>query len=212
MNYEHLGLNGLSQMPNLHPVWVHFPIALLPLALVLYIVGISKSKKGLCQAGIITLSLASIAAALALWTGRRAGESIPHGGAIHSLMETHSTLGWAILIGVVLLTAWSFFTNEGAPKAPYAFLIALILLNLTVLQQADLGGRLVYVEGAGVKPVMATMKDSEHSHGGSQGHHQESENGQNRSESKETPSASPTVSPSPESASSDDHSGHDHDH
>ena len=81
----------------------------------------------------------------------------------------------------------------------------MFLLNLTVMQQADLGGRLVYLEGAGVKPAMEAMKESEHSHQGAEGGHDDTK-------SENVPSASPTASAFPSQQPMDDHSGHDHDH
>lgn len=218
MNFDHLGLTGLTQMHNLHPLWVHFPVALLPLALIFYLAGVFADRRSLLIAGRWTLVLCVLGAGVSVWTGLRAESSMPHNEKIHALMGTHETLGLLLLGGSILLAAWSFWTEDDKPKGSYLFITVLLLSNLVLLQQADLGGRLVYLEGAGVDPVMKRMQESSHDHGGqSGGHHggnseqRSSSNSSGHAQEGKGSSQSPTPSPSPPpDSSSSSESGHDH--
>lgn len=120
---------------------------------------------------------------------------MPHDEAIHSLMESHELVGWIVLGGCLLMFGWSMWREDEGdkPRATYGFLTGLLLLNLVLVQQADLGGRMVYVHGAGVSPVMEKMSDDGHSH--------------SHSQSEEPSQASPSPDQTP---ASDGHSGHDH--
>ena len=149
-----LGFPGVRQVFNIHPVFVHFPIALFPSALLLYTVGIILSRRSWCVAGRACLSLGAIGAALAIATGLRAQGTIPHNDQIHHLMETHETIG--ILVGAValVLVGWSFAHRDQRPVGALGFLLGLLGASYLVLQNGDLGGRLVFVEGAGVKAAV----------------------------------------------------------
>ena len=199
MPIEHLGLEGLSTMPNLHPIWVHFPIALLPVSLMLAVVAAWKDSLHEAVRWLLGASLAG--AALAVWTGMRAESGMPHNEAIHSLMESHELIGWIVLGGTLLLFGWSLWRDsDGRPRVYYGFLTALLLLNLALVQQADLGGRMVYGHGAGVAPMMEMMPDEGHSHS-----HSTAETPS--LEAVETPGETPQSNSSPQAH---DHSGHEH--
>lgn len=199
MQIEHLGLEGLKTLPNLHPLWVHFPLALLPLSLFLAVIAIWRTT--LHEAVRWLLGASSAGAALAVWTGMRAESGMPHNNAIHSLMESHELLGWIVLGGSLLLFGWSLWRDGDAkPRAYYGFLVALILLNLILVQQADLGGRMVYGHGAGVAPVMEMMSEDDHSHSHSSAEAPSHEANDMRGETPQ-----PRQSPD-----SHDHNGHEH--
>lgn len=153
MDWSLLGFKGLGEVLNIHPVFVHFPIALYPTALLFYGLGILKKHNGLALAGQICLGLGLAGALLSVVTGYWAQESIPHGEAIHRIMEVHELLGFTILGLGAFLTVWSFLKREGMPKASKGFMVLLILANFIILQNADLGGRMVFVEGAAVKAL-----------------------------------------------------------
>jgi uncharacterized membrane protein len=72
-------------------------------------------------------------------------------------MMTHLRIGLiagGLAAGLVL---WSFWHRAHRPRGAYAFLAGLALTTYAVLQNGDLGARMVYVEGAAVKPAIAAM-------------------------------------------------------
>ena len=164
MDVSLFGLQGLRQVFNVHPVFVHFPIALFPSALLLYGLGIILNWRTACVAGRACLYLAMAGTVAAVVTGLMAQDSFPHNERIHHMMQTHKTLGLVIGPLALLLTGWSFWHKAQQPNVRYGFLLGLLLLTGLVIQNGDLGARMVFVEGAGVKPSVPAV-------GGGHEHH-----------------------------------------
>jgi uncharacterized membrane protein len=148
-----LGFRGLREIVNVHPAVVHFPVALFPSALLLYGLGMLLKRRAWIVAGRACLSLAAAGTAVAIVTGWQAQGTFPHNARIHHMMMTHLNIG--LLIGALslVLVLWSFLHRDQRPKAAYPFLALLALATYLVLQNGDLGSRMVYVEGAAVNPA-----------------------------------------------------------
>ena len=146
-----LGFSGLTHITNVHPAFVHFPIALFPSALLLYGLGVILSRPSLIIAGRACLYLAAAAIVVTIVTGVHAQETFPHNPRVHHMMTTHLRIGLMIggLAGV--LTIWSFIHRNQQPLGIYGFLIVLAFTTYAVLQNGDLGSRMVYLEGAAVQ-------------------------------------------------------------
>ncbi len=138
-------------MISVHPLFVHFPIGLLFMSAVFYFAGSFLKKESLLQAGKWTLWSGALSAAAAVWTGLRAAYTAPHNDETHQIMLLHQNMGYAILAIAVILSAWLLIIKAPVPKrGRVVFLVALALLNLILIQQADLGGRMVFLHGTGV--------------------------------------------------------------
>lgn len=175
MDWSLLGFRGLGQVFNIHPVFVHFPIALFPVALLFYLVGILRKRNDLLLAGQICLGLGLVSTMITVLTGYLAQESFPHGEVIHRMMGTHQTLGFTILALGTLLMIWSFLKRGGMPKASVLFLGLFGITVLLILQNADLGARMVFVEGAAVKAMPAPQEEHHHHHDGETDHEEHDE-------------------------------------
>lgn len=178
MDFSLLGFHGFKELFNVHPVFVHFPIGLFPLSLFLYALNLKVSKEGLGLAAHLTLLLAVVSAIITTATGLFAEDSIPHNDTIHQMMETHETLGYFIAATGVALALWSFIQKNGKPRLLPGFIGTLALTCLIILLNADLGARMVFVQGAGVKIAVPLIErgyehhhdegdahDSHHDHG-----------------------------------------------
>lgn len=166
MDWSLLGFQGSRQLLNVHPAFVHFPIAFFPAALLFYFLAIVLKKERFLPAGRVSLILAWASTVLAVITGQTAQDTFPHTEAVHRLMMVHQKTGFGILILGSVLTGWSFFRRNNRPRGVWAFLAALFLAVLMVFQNADLGGRMVFVEGAAVKPMIPQMEETmDHHHG-----------------------------------------------
>ena len=158
--------SAAREVYNLHPMFVHFPVALLPSALLLFGLAVWKKKESLIIAGRACLYLGAFGALLATLTGWRAEGGIPHNGTIHAMMQTHKYAALLVLTLVSGLSAWSFKLEWSRRGQVSAFVGILFLLNLVWVSVGDLGVRMVYLEGAGVKPaaeVITTDGDHDHS-------------------------------------------------
>lgn len=165
MDISLLGFSAVRELFNIHPMFVHFPVALLPAAFLMFGLGIVLKKPQLNAAGRACLYMACAGALAAVITGLIAEDSFPHNDVIHHIMETHGTLAWIVLGLSGALTAWSFFQTEHRPNGAWFFLALLGLANLAVIQGADIGARMVYLEGAAVKPAVTLITGGENAHG-----------------------------------------------
>ena len=114
-----------TSLPNLHPAAVHFPIALLPAALLFEIAAWIRSRDGgLVRAAVIQHLLAGLAAAAAYLTGRQAEDSLVGVPAsAQSAIAAHSDAALVALIAISsvavvrLLLAWRDHRVLGRPSA-----------------------------------------------------------------------------------------------
>lgn len=164
MDWSLLGFKGLGEVINIHPVFVHFPIALFPATLLFYFVGIIWKKEKFIFAGRISLTLAVLSAGITVLTGELAEESFPHNDTVHNMMMTHEKIGITVLVCGSILWFWSFWLDKISRKGKIFFLSLLLFTTLLVLQNGDLGGRMVFVEGASVKSQPAPIHLHEHHH------------------------------------------------
>ena len=83
---------GLSAMENIHPVFVHFPVVLLPLALVLQALAVWRRREDCQRAALWLLWLGTLGALAAAGTGLLAEEKVvvPEPG--WEVIELHETL------------------------------------------------------------------------------------------------------------------------
>ncbi len=181
IDFSQYGFDGLTKMMNVHPIFVHFPIALVPAMLIFYCLGTWFKLPSLLIAGRATLYLAFLSLIVVVYTGL-AARSAPSNEAIEAIMQTHKNTGFVIMGIVALLTLWSFWTTDETPVAVegplrfshkprgnWAFLLTVALATFLVAQNADLGGKMVYVHGAAVKPMVPLIKASKADGGGEHG-------------------------------------------
>lgn len=137
-------------MESLHPIVVHFPIALLMTALFLDGAALVFKRPGLHRVALWNLGLGTLGAAVAVWTGLRAAEVAKHSFEIHQIVELHRKLGIATLVIGGLVVGWRLFKRDHLTAKARALALALMLaMAATLSLGAHLGGRLVYEFGVG---------------------------------------------------------------
>lgn len=149
-----------TSLPNLHPAVVHFPIALLTLAVLLdLVVLLVRRPPWLEQAAVLLYGVGWLAAGIAYLAGRQAADSL---GLVspqaQMAISTHSD--WALYTLVVFLAVAAVrvvVAVRAASKGREPTLAlrgGLVLLGLAglamLLRTADLGGALVYKHGIAV--------------------------------------------------------------
>ena len=159
------GLKGAQEVMNVHPLFVHFPIALLLESLAFYFLGTIFKKDELLRAGKWTLYFGTLSAAVTVWTGLQAAKTAPHEGDAHQLMMMHQYFGFTVLGLSLALSAWIFFSKSYIPsKGRILFLAGLVLLGAALTQGADFGGRMVFLHGVGVGKK-SMLQQAGHDHG-----------------------------------------------
>jgi len=198
MDFSLFGFQGWSEYYNLHPIFIHFPIVLFPISFLFYVLAWRWRKEGILTSAHFLLLLATVSSIAAAISGYLAGESIPHNETIHHIMETHEKTGYGNVALGGVLSLWSFLRKEARPRGYPVFLGLLAVLCLTVFLSADLGGRMVYIHGAGVKAAAPLMEPG----------HPEPFRGPPQTETDKRPSS--TMEPSKEEAHPHDHHHHQH--
>ena len=159
---------GISALNNLHPLFVHFPIALLFLFFVFDLVGSLFDKTDWRRAAGWFLYCGAIFAGFTVAMGLIAAASVAHGGDVHDIMERHERLGISVFLLASVLAIWRWLAKgeiRGAANTLY-LLFATILIGLLIFT-ADLGGLMVYKYGVAVEPVAEINKQAAalHEHG-----------------------------------------------
>ena len=137
-------------MQSVHPLIVHFPIALLLTAVALDAAAFILKRPGLYRVALWNLALGTLAAAAAVWSGLRAEDIAKHSFDIWQVMEQHEKLGITTLSIAAVVTVWRLIRRDALRPWERALTLALLLALVgTLAYGAHLGGRLVYEFGVG---------------------------------------------------------------
>jgi uncharacterized membrane protein len=160
---------GLASATNVHPLFVHFPIALWATAVPLWGLALLRQHDELWRLGRWLLYLGSIGAVAAVGTGLWAAEQMGHDSPGHELVHTHRN--WMLVASAVGLgaAAATFATRRSATRLVRWLLFGTLLATaaLTTLG-ADRDALLVFGYGIGTQrdaPAAAHLHEHE---GGSQ--------------------------------------------
>jgi uncharacterized membrane protein len=150
-------LPGLQNAPNLHPVFVHFPIVLWLTALLVEIVAVWNRKDSTHRAALWLLWLGTVAGTFAVFTGLQAGHSVPSGPA-GAALEMHEELMLTSYFTALGLSAFVLFMGRQVTHGLKVVVLAglLILAVLTTIG-ADRGAEMVYRYGIGVNWTTAVQ-------------------------------------------------------
>ena len=170
MHIQLLIPDSLSQFYNFHPMFVHAPLGLLPVALLLFGMSALNWRYRPVSSARVCLVLGTIGLVAALVTGLKAEDTIPHNSNIHMMMEMHKFAAILVAVLAVVSCVWSFRVNWEKIGARSIFLAVIAFLNLMLLAVGDLGARMVYIHGAGVKPASSVVEHSDNKAGGHSGH------------------------------------------
>ena len=151
-------------MQNIHPLFVHFPVALSMTALlfeVLYVVfrNGENSARGnnfkIVAAALVILT--AIAAVVTATTGLIAGSTVPHPDIAHPLMDTHKAIEIAGTLLSILAALSILFTKD---RLKWIRSLLVLATAVTISYGASYGGRLVFTYGIGTALVKGGMVDS----------------------------------------------------
>jgi uncharacterized membrane protein len=152
---------------GLHPLIIHFPVALLMVAPLLVVAALiwRDNRKGLLMAALLLMVLGTAATWVAVSSGEAAGRLAERSPEINAVLEHHEELGetarwvFTVLTGVfaVLLAAPRLLRQMPSPGAQTAVLAAFLVVwgggTLVLVNTAHNGGRLVHEFG--VRAMMA---------------------------------------------------------
>ena len=145
----------------MHPLIVHFPIALLLVAPILVMVGmfLPKHNRGLCIAAFVLMAMGTIATYVAVATGEAAGELAERMSGVAVVLEDHEKLAETTrliftaltVIFAAILFGPLLFRRRLGHRSSLGLTLAFLLLysagSLVLVNVAHQGGRLVHEFG-----------------------------------------------------------------
>jgi uncharacterized membrane protein len=143
-------LPGVQHLQNIHPLIVHFPIALLFGAGLLYLLAWLAKRESWAWTGLWLLALGTLGAAAAVATGLRAAEGVMVALSVRDhLLVNHERIMLGVLALSVVLLVWALLARPMPRKGGGVFLLLLLVLLAGITLGADYGERLVYDYNAG---------------------------------------------------------------
>lgn len=152
--------HNLPWMDTIHPIVVHFVIAMAVISVMFDLAGVMLRKPNLFEVSFWNLLVATVAIFVAIIFGQvEAGLAQPYG---HSseLLNLHSTLGWSLAGVLAVLTGWRYVVRGKDPtRLPLPFLAAGGVLLALVAVQVGLGNQLIWTYGLHTVPVVEAIRE-----------------------------------------------------
>lgn len=162
-------------IPNWHPIFVHFSIALLSISSALLMVGKFAPQKYLWKNTALIVSrwnlfIGATISILTVLAGWYAYNTVNHDEPSHLAMTSHMKWALSTFSLFVVIAIWSFFTrkNEASIFLTSFQLFATLALLITGFK----GGELVYRHGLGVLSLPEAEANEGHEHHHDHGSHE----------------------------------------
>ena len=143
-------LPGTQHLQNIHPLVVHFPLALLPGAALFYMLAWLAGRESLAWTALWFLALRTVSAAVAAGTGLHASEGVMVDPTVREqLLDPHKSWMLTTLGLSAALTVWALGGPPFPARGRSLFVLLLLVVLAVMAHGADYGGRLVYDYNAG---------------------------------------------------------------
>ena len=153
-------------IPNWHPVFVHFTIALLSISTLLYAAGIARQKPNLLIAARWNLWIGVAITVGTLLAGLFAYNTVVHDDVSHVAMTSHRNWAFGTAAVFMALALRALKAQRGATAIQTGFVFAMVLATGLLLITGYKGSELVYRYGMGVvsTPDMRSLSLIQHGH------------------------------------------------
>ena len=139
---------------HLHPMIVHFPIALLIVGFLAEVVGLVLKKEFFTKAAFYLLVMGTLGVVAAYISGDIAGDGVSETGQLKNALETHEHAAeltlWLMVGAAVVRIALVWLKKFDGVLKYFAFVLFLAGV-LSVARTGFYGGELVYKHAAGVE-------------------------------------------------------------
>ena len=154
-----LNTQALPYPDPLHPIVVHFVIAMVLFSFGCDLVGYFTHNLRLFEVSWWNLFVASVAVFVAVLLGQFEAAIAPTYPAVQPVLTSHTFTGWMLSAAIVITTALRFILRSRKPsRIPAAYLGLSTVLVCLMLFQVYLGTQLVWVYGLHVQPVVEAIK------------------------------------------------------
>ncbi|MEM8808550.1 MAG: DUF2231 domain-containing protein [Cyanobacteria bacterium P01_G01_bin.38] len=152
--------HNLPYPDTMHPIVVHFVIAMVLFAVLCDTIGYLTRNTRLFEVSWWNLCFATVSIFIAVIFGQvEAGLAEPYTAA-QSTLNLHTLIGWGLSGILAAITGWRYIIRTRDPQAlPTPFLGIGILLVVLVFFQVYLGDLLVWVYGLHTVPVVEAARE-----------------------------------------------------
>ncbi len=155
--------NIMFGLPFIHPMIVHFPIALLIIGFLSDLIGTIWKKEFFSKAGFYLLILGTLGVLAAYFTGNLAGDGLTEAGPLKQALELHEEAAelslWLMAATAVMRIAF-VLTKRYKGILQWAALLLFFIGVLSVARTGYYGGELVFKHAAGVQFSLGASFDS----------------------------------------------------
>ncbi|NJK52163.1 MAG: DUF2231 domain-containing protein [Leptolyngbyaceae cyanobacterium SU_3_3] len=157
-----LNEHNLPYPDTIHPIVVHFVIAMVLFAVLCDGIGYFSKNPRLYEVSWWNLAFATVSIFIAVIFGQvEAGLAEPYDAAT-SALNLHTILGWSLSGILAGVTGWRYvIRSQNKPQLPIPYLVVSALLVGLVIFQTYLGDLLVWVYGLHNVPVVEATRRGE---------------------------------------------------
>jgi len=151
--------HNLPYPDTIHPIVVHFVIAMVLFAVVCDAIGYFTQNKRLHEVGWWNMVFATLSIFVAILFGQvEAGLATPYAAAVGDL-NLHTLIGWSLSAILAGITGWRYILRIKSPgQLPGAYIGMNFALTALVIFQIYLGDKLVWVYGLHTEPVVQAAR------------------------------------------------------
>ncbi|MEM1391995.1 MAG: DUF2231 domain-containing protein [Cyanobacteria bacterium P01_H01_bin.150] len=155
-----LNEHNLPYPDTMHPIVVHFVIAMVLFGFLCDVIGYFTKNYRLFEVSWWNMFFATISIFIAIIFGQvEAGLALAY-DAVEPVLNLHTLVGWSLSGIIAAITGWRYVIRLRDPKRiPVAYLGFGLFLTLLVCFQVYLGDQLVWVYGLHTSPVVEAVKE-----------------------------------------------------
>lgn len=152
--------HNLPYPDTIHPIVVHFVIAMVLFAFICDITGLLTRNYKLYEVSWWNMFVATISIFIAIIFGQiEAGLSMAY-DAVQPVLNLHTIIGWSLSGVIAAATAWRYVIRSNNPKKlPLPYLGLGLVLTGMVFFQVYLGDKLVWVYGLHTVEMVEAAKE-----------------------------------------------------
>ncbi|MBE9216673.1 DUF2231 domain-containing protein [Plectonema cf. radiosum LEGE 06105] len=155
-----LNEHNLPYPDTIHPIVVHFVIAMVLFAFLCDVIGYFTKNYRLFEVSWWNMFFATISIFIAIIFGQiEAGLALAY-DAVEPVLNLHTIIGWSLSGIIAAITSWRYVIRLRDSKTiPISYLGVGLLLTMLVCVQVYLGDKLVWVYGLHTTPVVEAIKE-----------------------------------------------------
>ena len=151
--------HNLPYPDTMHPIVVHFVIAMVLFAVVCDVIGYLTKNPRLYEVSWWNMFFATVSIFIAVILGQLEAGLAESYSASLSVLNLHTLLGWSLSGILAAITGWRYIIRSKDPKVlPLSYLGVGVALTLLVFTQTYLGALLVWVYGLHSVPVVEATR------------------------------------------------------